>query len=107
VAQQQRRWGRRTGRTYAGDVDEVEASATDAGDLVRQGVELGFRGAPVEPVEPVRHQPPQVVGIGTRLPRTVAGGDGEAGASQAGVQVVEDIVGDVDVERGEGHLSSR
>jgi hypothetical protein len=77
-------------------VQEVDALAVDLGDRRRERVEARLLGAPVEPVLPVREQRLEVAALGAHLPADAVELVREAGIREAGVQVVEDVLRDVD-----------
>ena len=94
VQQQERR------RVLVGgaDVDEVDGLAVDLGEELRVGVHPLLLGAPVEVVAPVLHHLAEVGDGSSGRPVVGAGGVGRLGgvarAGEAGVEVVDGVLGD-------------
>ena len=95
--------GQRVGLRRA-HVDEVDPLAVGLGDELRQLVELGLAGAPVEFLAPVARQALQVLARDAPAPADARGLAGPAGAREPVAEVLELGVGDVDAERADvGH----
>jgi hypothetical protein len=80
-------------------VDEVDVLAVDLRGEVVELVEPCLTGTPVVGVVPVRDQLPQEAQLGPVVPARVGDLLREPRAREALPEVVEDILGDVDVER--------
>ena len=101
----EQREGVRLGRT---GVHEVDALTVDGGRELVEGVDPRLLGPPVEMVDPVRHQLPEVGQIGALIPVRPVDGVRVPGAAESVTQVVEGGLGHVDAERLEaGHAGER
>ena len=92
-------------------MQEVDVLAVDRGDELRDLVQPGLLGPPVEAVGPVAGQVLQVVQRDAASPVVAGGMLRPAGAGDPVLQVVEVGLGDVDPERadlggGVGHGST-
>src|SRR5690606_30779390 len=90
---------RERSRAVATDVVKVDVDAIDFREVLGEAVEGGFVSAPVIAVAPVVAQFADVLDIGAVVPAGAGYGVGPPSAGKASAKVVEDCVGDVDLER--------